>query len=476
MSNLSDLILPRIGISGYSGYSGVSGFKPSGYSGVSGSTGTSGSGAVDVTVTAGENITIRDFVYLEVSGTTGTAGRAYKADADSVRNSTNSFYLGFAIESFNAGNTGKVRIMGALGGFSSLTTGAPYYASATSGEITSTKPTNGLLVAMAISTTEIVINCYGDQTDVNDYVDGTNGYFGGGFSDSGGGGDLVKTSDKIVFSTDVTSASTVSDLTVAKASYQSLSDGGINGYFAGGASEGITADVDKITFSSSVTSSCTSAVLSRIKYLGAAASDLSTKGYFTGGCTVGSIYEANADKITFSSETTAACTSANLTAARYGHAGINGGSTKGYFAGGWIDPSPSAVCDKTLFSTDTTSAVTTGNLSSARSSLDALSNNLTKGYFGGGYTGALVTTSDKITFSSDITAACTTANLSTSKGLYAGVTSGQTKGYMAGGYTGALVTVATTDKLTYSSDTTAASTVSNLSLKRDQFGGVSDAI
>jgi hypothetical protein len=90
----------------------------------------------------------------------------------------------------------------------------------------------------------------------------------------------------------------------------------------------------------------------------------------------------------------------------------------------------------------------------------------------GGYSGAVVATTDRITFSTSVTAASTVSNLSLARSVAAGVSDGAVYGYAMGGYTGAVV--ATTDRITFSTSVTAASTVSNLSLARYYGAGVSD--
>ena len=236
MSNLSDLYPPRLGpsgssgasahsgtsaysggpgdagTSGSSGASGASGYAgKSGYSGLSGSYGTSGysgttgtsaysgvaGGAsttanLDVTVTAGEALSARDFVYVApVTGGGLTAGRAYKADADTVRSSTSSFYMGFVVSNISAGATGSVRIMGTMTGFT-VTAGAPQYLSTTAGAITET----------GVVATGGTISYSGGYT-IHTFTDTAGGTFtastggdveylvvggGGGGGDNGGGG------------------------------------------------------------------------------------------------------------------------------------------------------------------------------------------------------------------------------------------------------------------------------------------------
>ena len=74
------------------------------------------------------------------------------------------------------------------------------------------------------------------------------------------------------------------------------------------------------------------------------------------------------DKVTYSSDTTAAVPGANLSVARY-YLAATGTSTNGYFGGG----APVATMDKVTYSSDTTAAVPGANLSVPRFGLAASS-------------------------------------------------------------------------------------------------------
>jgi hypothetical protein len=162
------------------------------------------------------------------------------------------------------------------------------------------------------------------------------------------------------------------------------------------------------------------------------------------------------DKVTYSSDTTAAVPGAALSAARY-YLAATGNSTAGYFGGG--DPGPRSTMDKVTYASDTTAAVPGAALSVARYLLPqqetqqqdtlvvvflvqdqqwirslihqipqqqflvqlsaaryglAATGNSTAGYFGGGGPGPK-TTMDKVTYSSDTTAAVPGAALSVAR-------------------------------------------------------------
>jgi hypothetical protein len=120
-------------------------------------------GAGIVKLTAGENISINDLVYISTgtgNDSARTAGRVYKVDAS---NDDRVEVLGFATKAITSGAIGEIQTSGSLPGFSGLTPGRIYYASAsTPGAITLTPPsTNGqwvVAVGLATSATELVIN------------------------------------------------------------------------------------------------------------------------------------------------------------------------------------------------------------------------------------------------------------------------------------------------------------------------------
>ena len=298
---------------------------------------------------------------------------------------------------------------------------------------------------------------------------GNAGYFAGGYTPA-----ILATVDKLIYSTDTTSAQTSANLSQERYDLAGCSGEGTKGYFAGGTTNTAVATTDKLIYATATVIAQVSANLSQARQGLAGISERSTKGYFAGGLTGGSVAVTTADKITYAGDTTAAQTTANLSQARYSLAGCSGDSTKGFFTGGTTNLGSTgfATADKLTYSTDTTAAQTTANLSQARSYLAGCSGDSTKGYFAGGYTGAVaLATADKLTYSTDTTSAQTTANLSQAKYSPAGISELSTKGYFAGGNDNTAY-VSTADKLTYSTDTTAAQTSANLSQARAYLAGV----
>jgi hypothetical protein len=109
----------------------------------------------------------------------------------------------------------------------------------------------------------------------------TYGYFAGGNS-----GAVVTTADRITFSTGATSANTASNLSTARRFVSGLSDKVTYGYFLGGStatSAGQVVTTDRIVFSTSITSANTVSNLALARYSCASVSSGSTYGYTGGG-------------------------------------------------------------------------------------------------------------------------------------------------------------------------------------------------
>ena len=199
-------------------------------------------------------------------------------------------------------------------------------------------------------------------------------------------------------------------------------------------------------------------------------------GYAMGGNSGAAV--ATTDRITFSTSVTAASTISNLSYARDTGAGVSDGSVYGYVMGG-TDINFGVVndTDRITFSTSVTAASTVSDLSGDRFWIigGGVSDGSVYGYAMGGvdYGFTPVATTDRITFSTSVTAASTVSNLSAARRPDGGGSSdGSVYGYAMGGDTNAFV--ATTDRITFSTSATAASTVSNLSQARYAAAGLSD--
>lgn len=105
---------------------------------------------VDITGTAGENLTAGDLCYI------GTGGSWFKADADAVSTSI-APVMGFCVTSVSTGEGTTFRTGGQIELGGPLVPAGKYYASATAGAITVTAPSNTRFVGQASSLTTLII-------------------------------------------------------------------------------------------------------------------------------------------------------------------------------------------------------------------------------------------------------------------------------------------------------------------------------
>ena len=433
------------------------------------STSTLTSQAFLSTFVAGETVAVNDAVYVEPTLTQGTAGRVYKMDADVLVKSTQALFAGFVTAAASAGANVTVQTAGVVAGFSGLTTGAMYYASATAGAITATKPLHPLPVGFAISTTQIFINTRKHEQEESENVSAVYGYQLGGYTVA-----YLATADRITFSTGAYAASTISNLSEARFTGSGSSDASVYGYTNGGYNgSAVVTTCDRTTFATSVTSAYSAGALAAARYDHFSVSDGSVYGYVLGGYNSGFTLLSSAERRAFSTGVTAAI-SATLSAVRtsrmsqslsdgsiYGY--TMGGSSTGGVAGGVT------TTDRLTFSTSAIAASTASNVSVARSDIGTVSDGAVYGYTCGGYNTSVapVTTGDRTTFSTSATAALTSANLSVARAGLNGVSDGATYGYLSGGNTtNASDYVTTSDRLTFSTSVVAAATASNLPAAR----------
>ena len=293
-----------------------------------------------------------------------------------------------------------------------------------------------------------------DKGNVFTMSQGAFGYWAGGYT-----GAKVATVDRVVFSTGITAANTVSNLAIQKWNLKGLSDANLYGYFAGGTTGADVATTDRITFSSGVTAANTVSNLSVANEAASGLSDITLYGYFGGGYTGNRT--AGTDRITFTTGATAANTTSNLSQARSGASSLSNYTTYGYWSGGYAAAGPTNTGDRITFSTGATAANTASNLSTNRDSGTGVSDSTTYGYFIGG--GAPSAVTDRLTFSTSTAAANTSSNLSAGRDAV-GVNDIGNYGWLAGGSTGGYV--ATADRIVFATSVTSANTVSNLSQAR----------
>ena len=232
------------------------------------------------------------------------------------------------------------------------------------------------------------------------------GYFGGGGGVPGPAASSIM--DKLTYSTDTTVRSPAGSFTDSNASLYSATGNSTAGYFAGGrnfdpASNTVPrSSIYKITYGGDLLHRIP-ASLSDVRQ-NLAATGNSTAGYFGGGSTQPAPY-STMDKVTYSTDTTAAVPGAALSAARH-YLAATGNSTAGYFGGGQPFPSGSNI-DTLTYSTDTREAVPGISLTTSRSSISATGNS-TAGYF----------STDKITYASNTVTLVPTAALSVNRPRY----------------------------------------------------------
>lgn len=112
---------------------------------------------LDITGTAGVSLSAGDAVILSEGSGGNTAGKWYKADADQTYLSTLAPQIGMVQDDIASGSSGSIRVGGRITGLSGLTAGTLYYISATAGSITSSAPANAMPIAVADSTTSVIL-------------------------------------------------------------------------------------------------------------------------------------------------------------------------------------------------------------------------------------------------------------------------------------------------------------------------------
>ena len=299
--------------------------------------------------------------------------------------------------------------------------------------------------------------------------------------------------DKITYSTDTSARVPGADLSAAR-SYSSAVANINAGYFCGGTpGPGPMSTVDKCTFSTDTTARVPGADLSNQVDHSAAAGN-QTAGYITGGnFPVLSVV----DKLTYNSDTTARIPTADLVSGYYDHSGSSSPSAA-YFGAGFSPGLTTrlSTLDKLTYSSDSTAAIpSSGDLSIGRVN-GAATGSSTSGYFGGGSSPADISTMDRVTYSDDTTTAVPGAALSDVRANFAaasskdnafpptitfpatqfitGYVNGPDTGYSGGGYAGAPTgNVSTTDKTDLPTDTTSAAASANLTRSTYGTGAVS---
>lgn len=309
----------------------------------------------------------------------------------------------------------------------------------------------------------------------------TAGYFSGGIA--GGGGNTVTSTNKLTYSTDTMAVVPAAYIPAPPGSSSikahGAAGGASTGYLAGGQDDSYTprSSIYKIDYATDTITQPPS-TLTQDRYAFGSVSPTSNAnpyasppaatptpqtvgelraggpttnfGYFVGG---GNPALSRADKVTYSTDTTAQSPGASLSFARTGLFGVGNGAY-GYFLGGLdnnVSSSPVTNSDRLTYSTDVTAASPALNLSTANSG-GGNTGSSTNGYLAGGFSGGYLSSIQKLSYATE-TISASSGNLTSARGNSAG-TGSATIGYFGGGSTGPYST--SLDKLTYSNDSVSA--------------------
>lgn len=242
--------------------------------------------------------------------------------------------------------------------------------------------------------------------------------------------------------------------------------------FSIGGTTGPVTTADKATFSTETTAAQTSANLTAARAQLASGGD-ATQAYFIGGTDAGDTSQTSANKLTHSNDTTATNANAALPAARSGIlSAVYSTAIYSYGGSAAANSNDQTAAYKTPYSTDTTAAQTSANLATGRASGMTLSSDSAAMYFGGfrNTPGSFTkqTIVDKMPFSTETSANNTSLALPTARayGNYGSINSTlDSHGYIAG--EGA---ANTWTKVTYSTDTSANMGTSNPAAIQQQSG------
>ena len=234
------------------------------------------------------------------------------------------------------------------------------------------------------------------------------------------------------------------------------------GYAFGGAAASTSTTVDKFTFPSFTRSTLGT---------GLSVTNAYTSGHANSGvagyCQGGSGANTMSNKFVFSTDSRSNI--AWLNPRGYGNAGCANSGTAGYVGGGFDNPTRFDSASKITYSTDAVSNIASV-LVTGTNNLGAFANSGTAGYWSGGWTGSAASATNKLTFSTD-TSAASTALAAGRYGCFGMANSG-TAGYLAGGYDGSSF-VATVDKWLFATD--ARSTTTAMSVARTYGMGFADS-
>ena len=291
-----------------------------------------------------------------------------------------------------------------------------------------------------------------------------------GWNAGGGSSGQISTIDRITFATDTATASVRGPL----ATNQSQTGGvgtSTNGWFGGGYSNSpapttVVSTVQRITYATDTATASSRGSLSTAKTSLSSTTDNTTYGWFAGGS---SPVVSTVQRITYASDTDTASIRGPLSIAVQLQA-ATGNQNYGYFAGGG---NGTTTIDRITYATDTDTSTQRGALALGTRMQMAVTDITTYGWFAGGSPGSSLSTVQRITYATDTATASIRGPLNATRYIASG-TYNDTYGWFSGGYvTPAGFTSSTTTRITYATDTATSTDRGNLSQARSRVAGAS---
>lgn len=260
---------------------------------------------------------------------------------------------------------------------------------------------------------------------------------------------------------DDTRSTLATGLSSARFGAAGMANSNVAAYFGGGqvgaTGNNNTSGVDKFVFSNDTRSTLASGLSSARVYLSGFANS-GTAGYFAGGRNNSADAITTVDKFAFANDSRTTLAT-GLSIARLELAGMANSGTAGYVGGGFATGTTYSTVDKFAFSNDSRTTLSSG-LATESNALVGFANSGTAGYFGGGTPqGSTLATRTvwKFTFSNDSRTTFTNSLVTARKNASAMANSGFA-GYIISGINASNVFTASTEKFTFSTDTSATST------------------
>ena len=253
------------------------------------------------------------------------------------------------------------------------------------------------------------------------------GYVGGGSSD---GTNCLNNIFKVDFTNDTASLVGTATLYQSAQDLHGISGAFTQGYFSGGASNALTTRTNIFNYASETRANLDASDLNR--YRGFGVSDGTYRGYVGGGSTVYSGASVKTTiRIVYSNNAVSQISSLELQEPITGLTGSDGGTLKGYFAGGYTG-SLIARINQISYQNEILSSAP-GILSPARQYTAGCSGTEAKGYLSGGFSSTWSQYTTILIHNTGNTVTKATADLSFGIQRAAGLTNRQSRGYFVGG-------------------------------------------